>query len=402
MMLRQRIWSSGSHDSSIVAYPRRRPRHPLPSAVCRRVVVVGSANVDLVWHGRAACPRRARRSPTASSSQVLGGKGANQAAAAAALGAEVHFVGCVGADEHGRLVRADLEARGRRLHGARDHGRRRTGVAAHHRRRAAARTRSRSRPARTERSPRRRRRGDPARRRRAVLARDPGGDRRGRGRGCDRPRRAADREPGTAAGRARGRAPHTQRARMRAPRRRRPRCSAVAPAVIVTLGSAGVVLHRAGHAPARSRRRSPSTSSTPPARATRFNGALGVGARSEDKTLDDALPLACAAGALATPSRRRPRVARDRGRGLRARHRLTDQLERGRARRRPRRPRTGPSVDAPVDHGHAARVACRRARSAPGASPNPNSSGCVTASTAHGSCSAARSLSPTSSRIRCT
>ncbi len=44
--------------------------------------------------------------------QVLGGKGANQAAAAAALGAEVHFVGCVGDDDHGRMVRADLEARG--------------------------------------------------------------------------------------------------------------------------------------------------------------------------------------------------------------------------------------------------------------------------------------------------
>src|SRR5205823_2050647 len=44
--------------------------------------------------------------------QVLGGKGANQAAAAAALGADVHFVGCVGDDAHGALVRADLAARG--------------------------------------------------------------------------------------------------------------------------------------------------------------------------------------------------------------------------------------------------------------------------------------------------
>lgn len=73
--------------------------------------MVGSANVDLVWHGE--------RLPTAGETvsdgdfvRVLGGKGANQAAAAAALGAEVVFVGCVGDDEHGRMVRADLEERG--------------------------------------------------------------------------------------------------------------------------------------------------------------------------------------------------------------------------------------------------------------------------------------------------
>jgi ribokinase len=76
-----------------------------------RVVVVGSANVDLVWHG----PRLPAPGETVTDGefvQALGGKGANQAAAAAALGAEVHFVGCVGDDDHGRMVRADLEARG--------------------------------------------------------------------------------------------------------------------------------------------------------------------------------------------------------------------------------------------------------------------------------------------------
>jgi ribokinase len=75
------------------------------------VVVVGSANVDLVWHG-ARLPGSGETVTDGEFVQVLGGKGANQAAAAAALGADVHFVGCVGADEHGRLVRADLEARG--------------------------------------------------------------------------------------------------------------------------------------------------------------------------------------------------------------------------------------------------------------------------------------------------
>jgi ribokinase len=76
-----------------------------------RVVVVGSANVDLVWHG----PRLPTPGETVTDgqfTQVLGGKGANQAAAAAALGAEVRFVGCVGDDAHGALVRADLTARG--------------------------------------------------------------------------------------------------------------------------------------------------------------------------------------------------------------------------------------------------------------------------------------------------
>jgi ribokinase len=74
-------------------------------------VVVGSANVDLVWHGE-RLPAPGETVTDGEFSQVLGGKGANQAAAAAALGSIVHFVGCVGDDEHGRMARADLEARG--------------------------------------------------------------------------------------------------------------------------------------------------------------------------------------------------------------------------------------------------------------------------------------------------
>ena len=81
------------------------------AAVAARVVVVGSANVDLVWHG-ARLPAPGETVTDGEFLQVLGGKGANQAAAAAALGADVHFVGCVGDDHHGEQVRADLEARG--------------------------------------------------------------------------------------------------------------------------------------------------------------------------------------------------------------------------------------------------------------------------------------------------
>jgi ribokinase len=76
-----------------------------------RVVVVGSANVDLVWHG-ARLPRPGETLTDGSYQRAFGGKGANQASAAARLGAEVAFVGMVGDDDHGRELRADLDQRG--------------------------------------------------------------------------------------------------------------------------------------------------------------------------------------------------------------------------------------------------------------------------------------------------
>jgi ribokinase len=63
-----------------------------------RLTVVGSVNLDLV--GR--CPRLPRPGETvtdASFERHPGGKGANQAVAAARLGARVRFVGCVGDDD---------------------------------------------------------------------------------------------------------------------------------------------------------------------------------------------------------------------------------------------------------------------------------------------------------------
>jgi ribokinase len=63
-----------------------------------RITVVGSANIDLV----ARCERLPRPGETltgATFGRIAGGKGANQAAAAARLGAQVRFVGRVGRDD---------------------------------------------------------------------------------------------------------------------------------------------------------------------------------------------------------------------------------------------------------------------------------------------------------------
>ncbi|MFC4703360.1 ribokinase [Paraburkholderia caffeinitolerans] len=75
------------------------------------MAVVGSLNMDLV----ARAPRLPRPGETLAGSafaQVAGGKGGNQAVAAARLGARVAMVGCVGADANGELLRAGLLAEG--------------------------------------------------------------------------------------------------------------------------------------------------------------------------------------------------------------------------------------------------------------------------------------------------
>lgn len=81
-----------------------------------RLTVVGSINLDLV----ARCERLPRAGETLTAEElgyVPGGKGANQAVAAARLGAEVRFVGAVGEDDFGRLAVRDLEAAGVDLSG---------------------------------------------------------------------------------------------------------------------------------------------------------------------------------------------------------------------------------------------------------------------------------------------
>jgi ribokinase len=81
-----------------------------------RITVVGSINLDLV----AFCDRLPRPGETLTDAElerVPGGKGANQAVAAAKLGADVRFVGCVGDDEHARLALAGLKEAGVDLSG---------------------------------------------------------------------------------------------------------------------------------------------------------------------------------------------------------------------------------------------------------------------------------------------
>jgi ribokinase len=80
-----------------------------------RITVVGSANVDLV----ARCERLPRPGETitdATFARIPGGKGANQAVAAARLGAEVSFVGRIGTDD---LVLRSLEREGVETSGVR-------------------------------------------------------------------------------------------------------------------------------------------------------------------------------------------------------------------------------------------------------------------------------------------
>jgi ribokinase len=77
----------------------------------REVTVVGSVNVDLVVRG-APLPGVGETVVGGVFEVHPGGKGANQAVAAARAGARVRFIGCVGDDEHGRLSRVALEGEG--------------------------------------------------------------------------------------------------------------------------------------------------------------------------------------------------------------------------------------------------------------------------------------------------
>ncbi len=75
------------------------------------VVVVGSLNMDLVVRAP-RLPKPGETLTGRSYAQAAGGKGGNQAVAAARLGAAVAMIGQVGEDAHGAALRGALEAEG--------------------------------------------------------------------------------------------------------------------------------------------------------------------------------------------------------------------------------------------------------------------------------------------------
>ena len=81
------------------------------------VCVVGSVNLDLSL-GVDALPRPGETVLASSLTHAPGGKGGNQAVAAARAGAQVQFVGAVGDDAAAGQLRAHLEANGVGLDGA--------------------------------------------------------------------------------------------------------------------------------------------------------------------------------------------------------------------------------------------------------------------------------------------
>jgi ribokinase len=76
-----------------------------------RLTVVGSINLDLVARAE-RLPRAGETITGATFSRIPGGKGANQAVAAARLGAVVTLIGCVGDDELAEAALAGLHEAG--------------------------------------------------------------------------------------------------------------------------------------------------------------------------------------------------------------------------------------------------------------------------------------------------
>ncbi|HVM57180.1 MAG TPA: ribokinase [Gaiellaceae bacterium] len=76
-----------------------------------RLTVVGSVNLDLVARVE-RLPRPGETVTGATFTRIPGGKGANQAVAAARLGAEVTLIGCVGDDELAREALVELQRAG--------------------------------------------------------------------------------------------------------------------------------------------------------------------------------------------------------------------------------------------------------------------------------------------------
>ncbi len=74
-----------------------------------RLCVIGSCNLDLTFRV-ARLPRPGETLPATALAQGFGGKGANQAVAAAVLGADVALIARVGDDAFGRQSLDNLRA----------------------------------------------------------------------------------------------------------------------------------------------------------------------------------------------------------------------------------------------------------------------------------------------------
>src|SRR5688572_9599235 len=92
------------------------------------VVVVGGANTDYLVRGETV-PRPGETVDGCEFLTAGGGKGANQAVAAARLGARVAFVGCVGRDARGDEMLDLLRAEGIDVKHVYRHPKAQTGVA---------------------------------------------------------------------------------------------------------------------------------------------------------------------------------------------------------------------------------------------------------------------------------
>ena len=94
-----------------------------------RICVIGSANIDLTFR----TPRFPQPGETLTGHalhQGMGGKGANQAVAAARLGADVTFVACVGSDSFGAEAIRQFQFEGIHIEFVRQDANRPTGTAA--------------------------------------------------------------------------------------------------------------------------------------------------------------------------------------------------------------------------------------------------------------------------------
>src|ERR1700738_5023745 len=85
--------------------------------MARRVSVVGSVNMDITFDVT-ALPRPGETVLASKLAYAAGGKGANQAVAAARAGAQVQFVGAFGDDPAADRLRTNLLANGVGLDGA--------------------------------------------------------------------------------------------------------------------------------------------------------------------------------------------------------------------------------------------------------------------------------------------